>query len=60
MNGARGEVRGGRLSLKTAKRRVLALLDTHIRQRLAPVSSETSQAMPPPVDGRGFAHEGDA
>jgi hypothetical protein len=49
-----------RTGLQTAKRRVLALLDLHIRQRLAPAPAETSQAAPPPVDGRGFAHEGDA
>lgn len=60
MSGARGEIRGGRVSLKFAKRRVLALLDVHIRQRLAPILPETSQAMPPPLDGRGFAREGEA
>jgi hypothetical protein len=60
MTGARGEIRGGRLSLKSAKRRVLALLDGHIRQRQAPAFAEASQSQPPPVDGRGFAHEGDA
>lgn len=60
MSGARGDLRRVRTGLQTAKRRVLALLDLHIRQRLTPVLSETSQAAPPPLDGRGFAHEGDA
>jgi hypothetical protein len=60
MSGARGDGRGGRLSLKSAKKRVLALLDLHIRQRRAPSLTGTSQVPPPPLDGRGFAHEGDA
>jgi hypothetical protein len=60
MSAARGDVRGGRLTLKSAKRRVLALLDVHIRQRLAPTLAETSQSIPPPLDGRGYAHEGEA
>jgi hypothetical protein len=60
MSGARGDIRRIRVGLQTAKRRVLALLDVHIRQRPAPVFTETSQAAPPPLDGRGFAHEGDA
>jgi hypothetical protein len=60
MSGARGDAKRVRTGLQTAKRRVLALLDLHIRQRLAPALAETSQAAPPPVDGRGFAHEGDA
>jgi hypothetical protein len=58
MNAARGEIRRLRAGVQTVKRRVLALLDVHIRQRTAPVLAETSQAAPPPVDGRG--HEGDA
>jgi hypothetical protein len=60
MSGARGEWRRVRAGLQTAKRRVLALLDVHIRQRVAPTLAETSQPIPPPLDGRGFDHEGDA
>jgi hypothetical protein len=60
MSAARGDLRRVRAGLQTAKRRVLSLLDLHIRQRLVPALAETSQAAPPPLDGRGFAHEGDA
>lgn len=60
MSGARGDLKRVRTGLQTAKRRVLALLDVHIRQRLAPTFAETSQSAPPPLDGTGFAHEGDA
>jgi hypothetical protein len=60
MNDARGESRRVRAGLQSVKRRMLTLLDTHIRRRSAPVRHEASQAPPPPVDGRGFAHEGEA
>lgn len=60
MSDARGESRRMRAGLQSVKRRMLALLDVQIRQRCAPVRYEASQAPPPPVDGRGFAHEGEA
>jgi len=54
----RGDVRRVRAGVQTAKRRVLAVLDGHIRQRTAQTPPEPSQAAPSPVDGRGL--EGDA
>lgn len=57
MTGLRGDLRRAPRGPQLAKRRVLALLDAHIRRRLCP---DASQAASPPLDGRGLAHEGDA
>lgn len=57
MSVVRGDHRRSRPAPHPVKRRVLALLDAQIRRRPSP---DASQAAPPPVDGRGFAHEGEA